>query len=118
MAKISSRGEIVETSGELPEVGSAAPDFTLRKADLSPVGLADYAGKRLVLNIFPSIDTPTCATSVRQFNQRAAAMPNTTETNAAARLVGLHASEGAARARGLAWGAAPRRGWRPSGRRR
>jgi len=77
MARISSRGEIVETSGELPEVGSKAPDFNLRKADLSPVALADYAGSRLVLNIFPSIDTPTCAKSVRQFNERAAAMPDT-----------------------------------------
>lgn len=77
MATISSRGEIVETSGELPALGSAAPDFALRKADLSPVHLADYAGTRLVLNIFPSIDTPTCAKSVRQFNERAAAMPNT-----------------------------------------
>jgi len=77
VAQISSRGEIVETSGELPEVGSSAPDFSLRKADLSPVSLADYAGLRLVLNIFPSIDTPTCAKSVRQFNERAAAMPNT-----------------------------------------
>ena len=76
MAKISSRGEIVETSGELPEVGTSAPDFSLRKADLAPATLADYAGSRLVLNIFPSIDTPTCATSVRQFNERAAAMPN------------------------------------------
>lgn len=77
MAKISSRGEIVETSGELPRVGSTAPDFSLRKSDLSPVSLADYAGRRLVLNIFPSIDTPTCAKSVRQFNERAASMPNT-----------------------------------------
>jgi len=77
MATISSRGETVETSGELPAVGSAAPDFALRRADLSPVSLADYAGSRLVLNIFPSIDTPTCARSVRQFNQRASAMPNT-----------------------------------------
>ena len=77
MAKISSRGEIVETSGELPEVGSAAPPFSLRKADLSVVTLSDYAGSRLVLNIFPSIDTPTCAKSVRQFNERAASMPNT-----------------------------------------
>jgi thiol peroxidase len=77
MAKISSRGEIVETSGELPDVGSAAPEFSLRKADLSAVTLADYAGVRLVLNIFPSIDTPTCAKSVRQFNERAARMPNT-----------------------------------------
>jgi len=77
MARISSRGEMVDTSGELPDVGSAAPDFTLRRADLSPVSLADYAGSRLVLNIFPSIDTPTCAKSVRQFNERVAAMPNT-----------------------------------------
>ena len=77
MAKISSRGEIVETSGELPEIGSPAPGFALRRADLSAVSLADYGGARLVLNIFPSIDTPTCAKSVRQFNERAAAMPNT-----------------------------------------
>ncbi len=77
MARISSRGEMVETSGELPELGSAAPEFALRKADLSSVSLNDYAGSRLVLNIFPSIDTPTCAKSVRQFNERAAAMPNT-----------------------------------------
>jgi thiol peroxidase len=77
VAKISSRGEVVETSGELPEVGASAPDFSLHKADLSPVSLADYAGSRLVLNIFPSIDTPTCAKSVRQFNHRAARMPNT-----------------------------------------
>ncbi len=77
MARISSRGEIVETSGELPVVGSQAPGFQLRRADLSPVSLADYAGSRLVLNIFPSIDTPTCAKSVRQFNERAAAMSNT-----------------------------------------
>lgn len=77
MATISSRGERVETSGELPAVGSAAPGFALRKADLSPVSLADYRGSRLVLNIFPSIDTPTCAKSVRQFNERAGAMTNT-----------------------------------------
>ena len=77
MAKISSRGEIVETSGELPAVGAAAPDFKLRRADLSEVSLADYAGSRLVLNIFPSIDTPTCAKSVRQFNERVSALPNT-----------------------------------------
>ena len=77
MARVSSRGDIVETSGELPTVGGAAPSFALRKADLSPATLADYAGVRLVLSIFPSIDTPTCAKSVRQFNERAAAMPNT-----------------------------------------
>jgi len=77
MANISSRGEIVQTCGELPEVASDAPDFSLRRADLSVVTLADYAGSRLVLNIFPSIDTPTCAKSVRQFNERAASMPKT-----------------------------------------
>jgi thiol peroxidase len=77
MATISSRGETVETSGELPDTGSAAPDFSLRKADLSLVTLRDYAGSRLVLNIFPSIDTPTCAKSVRQFNERAGSMANT-----------------------------------------
>lgn len=77
MAKISSRGEVVETSGELPEVGSAAPPFSLRKADLSAVALSDFAGSRLVLNIFPSIDTPTCATSVRTFNERAAGLEDT-----------------------------------------
>jgi len=77
MATISSRGEMVETSGELPAIGADAPDFSLRKSDLSPVSLADYRGSRLVLNIFPSIDTPTCAKSVRQFNERAGAMENT-----------------------------------------
>ena len=77
MAIITSRGETITTSGELPAVGHAAPDFALHKADLSRVTLADYAGSRLVLNIFPSIDTPTCAKSVRQFNERASAMPNT-----------------------------------------
>ena len=77
MATITSRGESVETSGELPAAGTPAPAFSLRKADLSPVSLANYAGSRLVLNIFPSIDTPTCAKSVRQFNERAGGMPNT-----------------------------------------
>lgn len=77
MATVSSRGEIVEISGDLPPVGSTAPDFSLRKSDLTPVTLADYAGSRLVLNIFPSVDTPTCAKSVRQFNQQASHMANT-----------------------------------------
>ncbi len=77
MATITSRGEVIETSGELPAVGDTAPGFSLIKADLSPVALKDYAGSRVVLNIFPSIDTPTCAKSVRQFNERASSMPNT-----------------------------------------
>lgn len=86
MATILSRGETVETSGELPAVGTQAPDFSLRKADLTPVSLAEFAGSRLVLNIFPSIDTPTCAKSVRQFNERAGGMPNTQVLNVSADL--------------------------------
>src|ERR1700759_3111881 len=67
MAKITLKGNPIETVGELPKVGSAAPDFSLLKQDLSRVTLKDFPGKK-VLNIFPSIDTPTCATSVRKFN--------------------------------------------------
>lgn len=76
MAKITLKGNAINTNGELPKVGSAAPDFTLTALDLSNKALADFAGKRKVLNIFPSVDTPTCALSVRQFNQRAAALDN------------------------------------------
>ncbi|HJV23764.1 MAG TPA: thiol peroxidase [Holophagaceae bacterium] len=78
MAQITLRGNPIHTSGELPKVGSPCPAFTLTKADLSETSLQDYAGKRVVLNIFPSIDTPTCATSVRTFNKRASEKPNTT----------------------------------------
>jgi thioredoxin-dependent peroxiredoxin len=77
MAKITLKGNPVSTNGELPKVGSAAPDFKLTAADLSNKSLKDFAGQRKLLNIFPSIDTPTCALSVRQFNQRAAALKNT-----------------------------------------
>ncbi len=72
MATITLKGNPVETNGTLPAVGSQAPDFTLVKTDLSEATLSDYRGKKLVLNIFPSVDTPTCATSVRTFNKRAA----------------------------------------------
>lgn len=68
MAKITLKGNPINTVGDLPAVGTKAPDFRLVKTDLSEVTLADFAGKKLVLNIFPSIDTPTCATSVRKFN--------------------------------------------------
>ncbi len=68
MAQITLKGNLVNTVGELPETGKAAPDFLLTKTDLSDVSLKDYAGKTVVLNIFPSIDTPVCATSVRKFN--------------------------------------------------
>lgn len=77
MATITLKGNPVETSGNLPAKGSQAPAFTLVKTDLSEATLSQFAGKKLVLNIFPSIDTPTCATSVRKFNQQAGDMPNT-----------------------------------------
>jgi len=67
----------VNTAGNLPAVGSTAPDFMLAGNDLREVSLKSFAGRNLILNIFPSIDTSTCATSVREFNKRAAATPNT-----------------------------------------
>lgn len=77
MANITLGGNPIKTSGELPQNGTAAPEFTLVKADLSPASLADFKGSKLVLNIFPSIDTGTCATSVRKFNEQAASLENT-----------------------------------------
>lgn len=73
VAEITLRGNPVHTVGELPAVGSPAPAFALTGLDLSAVTSEKFAGKPLVLNIFPSVDTPTCATSVRTFNERAAA---------------------------------------------
>ena len=72
MASITLKGNPISTIGELPAVGSAAPEFNLVKTDLSHVSLKDFAGKTVVLNIFPSIDTPVCATSVKRFNTDAA----------------------------------------------
>jgi len=77
MASITLGGNPINTSGELPKVGSKAPEFQLIKNDLSIASLADFAGSNLVLNIFPSIDTGTCATSVRTFNAKASALENT-----------------------------------------
>ena len=77
MATITFKGGPVQTSGSLPAVGSQAPDFCLTGADLADVSLANYAGKRVVLNIFPSVDTGTCAASVRQFNKIVGEMSNT-----------------------------------------
>jgi thiol peroxidase len=77
MAQITLGGNPVHTSGSLPEIGSKAPEFELVKIDLSTTTLADFAGTKVVLNIFPSIDTPTCATSVRTFNAKASALENT-----------------------------------------
>jgi thiol peroxidase len=77
MAQITLRGNPIHTAGDLPRVGSQAPAFSLTRTDLSAATQADFKGQRLVLNIFPSIDTPTCATSVRKFNAQASQMPNT-----------------------------------------
>ncbi len=78
MADITFKGNPIHTVGDLPAVGSKAPDFELTGADLSPVTLADYAGRKLVLNIFHSLDTGTCALSMRAFNERAASLDGTT----------------------------------------
>ncbi len=72
MAQITLQGNPINTSGNLPALGSDAPDFTLVAGDLSEKSGSDYAGKTVVLNIFPSVDTPVCATSVRTFNEKAA----------------------------------------------
>ena len=77
MADITLGGNPVKTSGELPQTGTQAPDFTLVKTDLSTVSLADFKGSRVVLNIFPSVDTGTCAASVRKFNEKASGLDNT-----------------------------------------
>ncbi|MBB5020722.1 thiol peroxidase [Desulfurispira natronophila] len=77
MAQITLKGNPITTVGDLPQVGSAASDFSLTKNDLSDVSLKDFSGKRLVLNIFPSVDTGVCAASVRRFNQEAAGLENT-----------------------------------------
>ena len=78
MAEITLGGNAVHTSGDLPAAGSKAPAFDLVKSDLSPVSSADLSGQRVVLNIFPSVDTAVCATSVRTFNERAAELEGTT----------------------------------------
>lgn len=77
MASITLGGNPINTNGSLPQVGTKAADFQLVKNDLSVATLADFAGSKLVLNIFPSIDTGTCATSVRTFNAKASALENT-----------------------------------------
>ena len=77
MATVTLKGNEIHTLGNLPEIGAQAPNFTLVKNDLSTVDLSNYKGQKVVLNIFPSIDTGTCAQSVRQFNQDAAELENT-----------------------------------------
>lgn len=77
MATVTLKGNAINTSGELPKVGTKAPDFTLTATDLSSKTLNDFSGSRVVLNIFPSVDTGTCAASVRQFNTEASELENT-----------------------------------------
>ncbi len=77
MSKITLKGNPINTIGELPKVGETAKDFNLVKSDLSRVTLADFKGQQLVLNIFPSLDTGTCAASVRYFNKAAGELHNT-----------------------------------------
>lgn len=76
MIQITLKGRETHISGNLPPVGSKAPDFTLVKADMSTGSLSDYKGKKVVLNIFPSIDTGNCGTSVSQFNEQAVNLEN------------------------------------------
>lgn len=77
MAKITFKGTEVNTIGNLPKVGDKAADFSLVGSDLSEMKLGDFAGKNIVLNVFPSIDTGVCATSVRKFNKEASNLKNT-----------------------------------------
>lgn len=77
MAKITLKGNPCNTCGELPKTGTKAPNFKLTKSDLANVTLEDFKGKKVVLNIFPSIETPVCATSVKKFNERAGTLKNT-----------------------------------------
>jgi len=81
MASITLKGNPVNTIGTAPEEGSNAPDFALVGSDLSEKSLSDFAGKKKVLNIFPSVDTGTCAMSVKSFNTQAASMDNTVVLN-------------------------------------
>lgn len=77
MAKITLKGNPIKTSGNLPKIGKKAPKFSLIKSDLSKAKLKDFKGSKLILNIFPSLDTGTCAASVRKFNEEASKLENT-----------------------------------------
>jgi thiol peroxidase len=77
MATVTVNGDPIETYGELPAVGSRAPDFTLVKSDMSEITLAELSGKQVILNIFLSLDTGVCANSVRRFNEAASQLDNT-----------------------------------------
>jgi len=85
-SSVTLKGNPVDVAGNLPKIGSTAPNFTLVDKALADVTLETYAGKRKVLNIFPSVDTPTCASSVRAFNKHAANLTNTVVLNISADL--------------------------------
>jgi thiol peroxidase len=86
MATIAFKGNPVKTAGDLPKVGAKAPDFRLTKTDLGTATLADYRGKKKIVNIFPSIDTGVCATSVRKFNEKASGRGDVVVLNVSADL--------------------------------
>lgn len=86
MATITFKGNPIQTSGELPAKGSAAPDFKLAKTDLSDVSLKDFAGKKKILNITPSLDTGVCATSAKKFNESVSQLDNVVLLNVSADL--------------------------------
>lgn len=77
MANITLKGNKINTLGNLPKVGEKAPNFNLTTVDLSHKSLLDFSGKKIILNIFPSVDTGTCAASVREFNKKVASLENT-----------------------------------------
>lgn len=77
MSTVKFQGNVMPVYGELPAVGSTAPDFVLAAQDLSDVKLSDFIGKNVVLNIFPSLDTDVCAASVRRFNEEVSSLPDT-----------------------------------------
>lgn len=77
MSTVTLGGNPVSVNGSFPQSGASAADFSLTGKDLKDVGLANFAGKRKVLNIVPSLDTPTCQTSTRKFNEKAGSLPNT-----------------------------------------
>ena len=85
-SSVTLKGNPVDVAGNLPKVGSTAPNFTLVDKALADVTLDSFAGKRKVLNIFPSVDTPTCAASIRAFNKLAASINNTVVLNISADL--------------------------------
>ncbi len=76
MAQITLKGNLIQTNGELPSAGSKAPEFSLVTTDLSELSSSDLGGKKIILNIFPSIDTPVCQASTREFNAKASDLDN------------------------------------------